>query len=83
MPDQVPPEVVTDRFRRLMAVVEESALAGNRALVGTEVEVLVAGRGGPQGRGARPAERPGPGRPAGAFHPASVPSTGRSGRATS
>jgi tRNA-2-methylthio-N6-dimethylallyladenosine synthase len=42
MPDQVPREVVTERFQRLMAVVDESALAGNRALVGTEVEVLVA-----------------------------------------
>ena len=42
MPDQVPREVVTERFQRLMAVVDESALDGNQALVGTEVEVLVA-----------------------------------------
>jgi tRNA-2-methylthio-N6-dimethylallyladenosine synthase len=42
MPDQVPREVVTQRFQRLMAVVDASALAGNRRLVGSEVEVLVA-----------------------------------------
>ncbi len=42
MPDQVPREVVTERFQRLMAVVDDSALGGNRALVGTGVEVLVA-----------------------------------------
>jgi tRNA-2-methylthio-N6-dimethylallyladenosine synthase len=42
MPDQVPREVVTERFQRLAAVVAESALAGNQALVGTEVELLVA-----------------------------------------
>ncbi len=42
MPDQVPREVVTERFQRLVAVVDASALAGNRRLVGSEVEVLVA-----------------------------------------
>ena len=42
MPDQVPREVVTERFQRLMTVVDASALAGNRGLVGSTVEVLVA-----------------------------------------
>ncbi len=53
MPDQVPRAVVTERFGRLMAVVDESSLAGNRALIGTEVEVLVAAGEGrkDEGRG--------------------------------
>ncbi|MEP6560926.1 MAG: tRNA (N6-isopentenyl adenosine(37)-C2)-methylthiotransferase MiaB, partial [Nakamurella sp.] len=59
MADQVPRAVVTERFQRLMAVVDGSSLAGNRALIGTEVEVLVAagegrkdeGRGRLSGRG--------------------------------
>jgi len=42
MADQVPREVVTERFRRLMAVVDASALNGNRVQVGSVVEVLVA-----------------------------------------
>ncbi|WP_322098278.1 tRNA (N6-isopentenyl adenosine(37)-C2)-methylthiotransferase MiaB [Nakamurella alba] len=42
MPDQVPPAVVADRYRRLVAVVEESALAGNGAQIGRTVELLVA-----------------------------------------
>ncbi len=46
MPDQVPPQVVADRFRRLAAAVEESTLRENRALVGDVVELLVsAGEG--------------------------------------
>ena len=40
-PDQVPPEVVTARYRELAAVVEEVAWAENRRLQGTEVEVLL------------------------------------------
>ena len=42
MPDQVPPEVVAERYERLVAAVEETAWTENKALVGTEVEVLVA-----------------------------------------
>jgi len=42
MPDQVPPQVVAERYDRLAALVAEVALAENAALVGTEVEVLVA-----------------------------------------
>ncbi|GAB2937692.1 tRNA (N6-isopentenyl adenosine(37)-C2)-methylthiotransferase MiaB [Rhodococcus aerolatus] len=46
LPDQVPPEVVRERYGRLTALQEEVSLAGNRALVGTEVEVLLtAGHG--------------------------------------
>ena len=53
MPDQIPREVVTERFQRLMAVVDESSLAGNRAQVGAVVEVLVAAGEGrkDEGRG--------------------------------
>ncbi|MBV9871568.1 MAG: tRNA (N6-isopentenyl adenosine(37)-C2)-methylthiotransferase MiaB [Frankiaceae bacterium] len=42
MPDQVPPEVVAERYQRLVAAVERSAWAGNQACLGTTVEVLVA-----------------------------------------
>jgi tRNA-2-methylthio-N6-dimethylallyladenosine synthase len=41
MPDQVPPDVVRDRFQRLLQLQERISLAANRALVGTEVELLV------------------------------------------
>ncbi len=41
MPDQVPPEVVAERYARLVEVVEEMAWAANRELVGRDVEVLV------------------------------------------
>ncbi|WP_354530268.1 tRNA (N6-isopentenyl adenosine(37)-C2)-methylthiotransferase MiaB [Nakamurella sp. UYEF19] len=46
MPDQVPPQVVTERYQRLKAVVDNSALRGNQDMVGRGVEVLVsAGEG--------------------------------------
>jgi tRNA-2-methylthio-N6-dimethylallyladenosine synthase len=51
MPDQVPREVVTERFQRLMAVVDASALAGNKALLGSTVEVLVANGEGRKDQG--------------------------------
>jgi tRNA-2-methylthio-N6-dimethylallyladenosine synthase len=41
MPDQVPAEVVRERYRRLTELVEECAWDGNRALVGSTVEVLI------------------------------------------
>jgi tRNA-2-methylthio-N6-dimethylallyladenosine synthase len=41
MPDQVPPEVVKDRFQRLLQLQERISLEANRALVGSEVELLV------------------------------------------
>jgi tRNA-2-methylthio-N6-dimethylallyladenosine synthase len=41
MPDQVPAEVVAERFQRLVALQERIALERNRALVGSEVELLV------------------------------------------
>jgi tRNA-2-methylthio-N6-dimethylallyladenosine synthase len=41
MPDQVPPDVVRDRFQRLLQLQERISLAANRALVGAEVELLV------------------------------------------
>jgi tRNA-2-methylthio-N6-dimethylallyladenosine synthase len=42
LPDQVPKQVVQHRYERLVALVEETSWAENRALVGTEVELLVA-----------------------------------------
>src|SRR4029453_686545 len=39
MPDQVPPDVVKDRFQRLLKLQERISLEANRALVGTEVEL--------------------------------------------
>jgi len=46
MPDQVPAAVVTERYGRLAALVDDIAWAENRALVGTEVELLVGEAGG-------------------------------------
>jgi tRNA-2-methylthio-N6-dimethylallyladenosine synthase len=51
--DQVPKEVVQERFDRLVALQEEISLDRNRTLEGRTVEVLVEGRGrkgGAQGR---------------------------------
>ncbi|MEX0983686.1 MAG: tRNA (N6-isopentenyl adenosine(37)-C2)-methylthiotransferase MiaB [Actinomycetota bacterium] len=45
MDDQIPKEVVQERFDRLMALQDEHTLAGNRAQVGETVEVLVEGEG--------------------------------------
>ena len=42
MPDQVPAEIVQQRYERLVAEQEEICTAENGALVGTTVEVLVA-----------------------------------------
>lgn len=42
MADQVPKEVVQDRFERLVALQEDISWSANKRLVGTEVEVLVA-----------------------------------------
>jgi len=42
MPDQVPHQVVTERYERLIELVGEIALEENRKLVGTEVEVMFA-----------------------------------------
>jgi tRNA-2-methylthio-N6-dimethylallyladenosine synthase len=42
MEDQVPAEVVADRYQRLTALVEETSLEGNLQFTGQEVEVLVA-----------------------------------------
>ncbi|MCL2454361.1 MAG: tRNA (N6-isopentenyl adenosine(37)-C2)-methylthiotransferase MiaB [Micrococcales bacterium] len=51
LPDQVPPEIVAERYARLVEVTESSALAENQALVGSTVEVLLAA-----GRGRKDAE---------------------------
>ncbi len=42
MADQVPADVVADRYRRLTAVVEDVAWTANKALLGRAVRVLVA-----------------------------------------
>ncbi|MGC5245605.1 tRNA (N6-isopentenyl adenosine(37)-C2)-methylthiotransferase MiaB [Gordonia sp. DT219] len=41
MDDQVAPEVVSDRYRRLIELQEQICLSENRAIVGREVELLV------------------------------------------
>lgn len=46
MEQQVPKEVVQDRFERLVALQDEIMLEDNRALVGSEVELLVQAGGG-------------------------------------
>ena len=46
LPDQVPAEVVTERYQRLVAAVEEIAWAENSALVGRRVELLVSDTSG-------------------------------------
>ncbi|MEU7632106.1 tRNA (N6-isopentenyl adenosine(37)-C2)-methylthiotransferase MiaB [Nocardia sp. NPDC049220] len=45
MPDQIPRDVVRERFDRLVAVQEQISLEGNRSLIGTEVELLVTDTG--------------------------------------
>jgi tRNA-2-methylthio-N6-dimethylallyladenosine synthase len=42
MPGQVPPEVVAERYQRLVALVEDVAWEQNKRLLGETVEVLVA-----------------------------------------
>jgi tRNA-2-methylthio-N6-dimethylallyladenosine synthase len=42
MPDQVPPEVVRERYERLVEVVNEIAWSENQQLLGSRVELLVA-----------------------------------------
>src|SRR3954447_6568203 len=42
MPDQVPPEVVRDRYDRLVEVVNEISWAENQQLLGARLELLVA-----------------------------------------
>jgi tRNA-2-methylthio-N6-dimethylallyladenosine synthase len=42
MPGQIPPAVVADRYERLAALVERTAWAENKAMVGRTVEVLAA-----------------------------------------
>jgi tRNA-2-methylthio-N6-dimethylallyladenosine synthase len=42
MPDQIPKEVVQDRYVRLLALVNEITLQENSNLIGREVDVLIA-----------------------------------------
>jgi tRNA-2-methylthio-N6-dimethylallyladenosine synthase len=46
MPDQIPKEVVQERYERLVALQDEMSWDASRALVGTEVQVLVNQRDG-------------------------------------
>jgi tRNA-2-methylthio-N6-dimethylallyladenosine synthase len=45
LPDQLPKEVVQDRYERLLALCNDIAWRENKALLGTDVEVLVANEG--------------------------------------
>jgi tRNA-2-methylthio-N6-dimethylallyladenosine synthase len=49
MPDQVPKEVVQERFDRLVTLQQEISLERGRAQIGTEAEVLVEGPGARRG----------------------------------
>ena len=81
LPDQVPPDVVADRFARLTEVVTASTLAGNEALVGRTVEVLVsAGEGRKDARSGRLTGRGRDGRLV-HFAPDAAPAGGRVDRA--
>jgi len=42
LPGQISPEVVKDRYQRLVAVADDVAWAANKAVVGREVELMVA-----------------------------------------
>ncbi|GAB17962.1 tRNA-thiotransferase, partial [Gordonia effusa NBRC 100432] len=53
MDDQVPPEVVKDRYQRLIALQESVCLTENTTLVGTEVELLVSAAGRKSAENAR------------------------------
>ncbi len=58
MPDQLPKEVVQERFDRLVALQEEISLEKARAQIGAEVEVLVEGAGRRGDRPRRPGREP-------------------------
>jgi len=45
LPDQLPKEIVQDRYERLLALANDIAWQENKALIGTSVEVLVANEG--------------------------------------
>ena len=66
---QLPKEVVQERYQRLIDLQEAISVDGNRALIGTAVEVLVTAGRGPQGCGYRQDDRARPGRTAGALQP--------------
>jgi tRNA-2-methylthio-N6-dimethylallyladenosine synthase len=51
LPDQIPPDVVKDRYQRLVDLVNDIAWQENQRLVGSEVELLVA-----EGEGRKNAE---------------------------
>src|SRR3954468_4255208 len=42
MPDQVPPDVVAERYQRLVALIDDIAWSENKKLLGATLEVLVA-----------------------------------------
>ena len=65
MPDQIAPEVVKDRYQRLVALVEEIAWEENKKLVGSTVELMVSEGEGRKDRATAPALGPRPGQPAG------------------
>ncbi len=73
MADQLPKEVVQERYMRLLAVQEEVNIEENRKLVGTEVELLVAAGGGSEERGDSTSQWSRARRSPGAFPPRGKP----------
>ncbi len=63
LPDQVPPDVVKDRYQRLVAVVDDIAWEENQKLVGRTVELLVSEGEGRKDAATQPAVGPRPGQP--------------------
>ncbi len=73
--EQVPRDVVQDRYERLVELVNDIAWEENQKLVGRRVELMVAEGEGRKDAATPPALRPRPGQPAGPLH-----ATGRRSR---
>ena len=73
MADQVPPEVVKDRYLRLSELVTEIAWDENKALVGTRVELMVAEGEGRKDAATHRLSGRGPRQPARALQPRGRP----------
>jgi tRNA-2-methylthio-N6-dimethylallyladenosine synthase len=74
MPDQIPAPVVADRYERLVAVLEEIAWDSNKAVVGSEVEILMTATDGR--KDAATARAGGGGRGRRLVHVAPIPAPG-------
>ena len=76
--EQVPRDVVQDRYERLVELVNDVAWEENTKLIGRRVELMVAEGEGRKDAATAPALRPRPRQPAGPLHPGLL--RGRVGR---